>query len=115
MATLYVENFPDELYVPDLLWIEVASVLWRAVRYDRVTKSEVQSAMAGLRERGFETISTPSLIDSAFQIAGRYQRTVYDGLYLALAKEREIFFVTADEKLANAVAALLPAKWLVAI
>jgi predicted nucleic acid-binding protein len=59
------------LVVPDLFWIEVASVMRRAVGYDRVTKSEAQSAMAGLRERGFETISTPSLIDSAFEIAAR--------------------------------------------
>jgi predicted nucleic acid-binding protein len=40
---------------------------------------------------------------------------VHDSLCIALAKERKIFLVTADEKLANAVAAHLPVKWLGAI
>lgn len=100
------------LIVPDLFWIEVTNLLWRAVRYARLTKSEAQSAMAGLREREFETISTANLIDAAFEIAVTYQRTVYDSLYVALAKEQQTHLITADEKLANAVAAHLPVKWL---
>jgi predicted nucleic acid-binding protein len=100
------------LVVPDLFWIEVANVMWRAVRHARVTKSQAKTAMAGLRERDFETISTAGLIETAFEMAVAYQRTVYDSLYIALARERGIFLVTADEKLANAVAAHLPVKWL---
>lgn len=100
------------LIVPDLFWIEVANVLWRAVRYARVTKTEAPWAMAELRERGVETMSTAKLIDAAFEIAVTYQRTVYDSLYIALAKEQKTYLVTADEKLANAVAAHLPVKWL---
>ena len=103
------------LIVPDLFWIEVANLMWRAVRYARVTKSDAQSALAGLRERKFETFSTASLIDAAFEIAVAYQRTVYDSLYVALAKETGTYLVTADEKLANALAAHLPVKWLGAI
>jgi predicted nucleic acid-binding protein len=40
---------------------------------------------------------------------------VYDSLYIALAKEMKTFLITADEKLANAVAAHLPVTWLGAI
>ena len=44
-----------------------------------------------------------------------HQRTVYDCLYIALAVASTGQFVTADELLANAVAARLPVKWLRAV
>ena len=44
-----------------------------------------------------------------------YSRTVYDALYVALAMKSKSQLVTADEKLANALAAHLPVKWLGAI
>lgn len=103
------------LIVPDLFWIEVASLLWRAVRSARITKQEAQFAMSGLRERGLGTISSAGLIDDAFEIAIAYQRTVYDCLYVALAKQQETYLITADQKLVNALAAHLPVKWLGAI
>jgi predicted nucleic acid-binding protein len=103
------------LIVPDLFWIEVGNVLWRAVRCARLTKLEAQLAMAGLQGREIETMSTTNLIDTALEIAITYQRTMYDSIYVALAKQQETYLVTADEKLANAVAAYLPVKWLGAI
>jgi predicted nucleic acid-binding protein len=45
-------------------------------------------------------------------IATAFQRTVYDALYVALAVTSKAQFVTADERLANAMAAHLPVKWL---
>jgi len=55
------------------------------------------------------------LLDLAFNIASGFDRTVYDSLYLALAVQSKAQLVTADEKLANAVAAQLPVKWLGAV
>jgi predicted nucleic acid-binding protein len=37
---------------------------------------------------------------------------VYDSIYTALAVNSNAQFVTADERLANALAAYLPVKWL---
>ncbi len=56
----------------------------------------------------FKTISfvlTPIsiLFDEAFQIAVKYKRSFYDSLYLALSVKENCEFVTADEKLYNAV------------
>ena len=45
-------------------------------------------------------------------IAITFDRTVYDSLYVALAISHNTSLVTADERLANAVAARLPVKWL---
>ena len=41
--------------------------------------------------------------------------SVYDSIYVVLAVEAEAQLVTADEKLANALAGHLPVKWLGAI
>jgi predicted nucleic acid-binding protein len=44
-----------------------------------------------------------------------YSRTFYDGLYVTLAINCSVDLVTADERLANALAAHLPVKWLGAV
>jgi predicted nucleic acid-binding protein len=54
-------------------------------------------------------------VNSAQQIAIQYGRSIYDSVYVALAREARSEVVTADEKLANAVAAHLPVKWLGAL
>ena len=40
------------------------------------------------------------------------ERSVYDCLYIALAIRYDAEMITADERLANSVAARLPVKWL---
>ena len=42
-------------------------------------------------------------------------RNVYDSIYVVLAVEAEAQLVTADEKLAHALAGRFPVKWLGAI
>ena len=44
-----------------------------------------------------------------------HDRTVYDSLYVALAVQSKSVMITADERLANALAAKLPVKWLGAL
>jgi predicted nucleic acid-binding protein len=63
-----------------------------------------------LGENRFPTVPSLVLLDLAFDIASGFDRTVYDSLYLALALQFRVQLVTADEKLANAVAAQLPVK-----
>ena len=104
------------IIVPDLLWIEVASLLWKAVRNSRITKQEARLAIVGLRDRELTTVeSTSGLLDAALDIAIAYQTSVYDGIYVALAKETRTLLITADRKLANAVAGSYPVRWLGAI
>jgi predicted nucleic acid-binding protein len=103
------------LIVPDLFWAELANILWKAIRQGRSTKTAGQSALHTLQEFQIPTISSLALLDLAFAIANAYERTVYDSLYVALAVHFKAQLVTADEKLANALAAHLPVKWLGAI
>jgi predicted nucleic acid-binding protein len=98
--------------VPDLFWAEVANLLWKSVRRERCTNKHAQAALALLQERRFPTAPSLSLLELAFGIAGAFGQTVYDSLYVALAVDAKAQFVTADERLAGALAAHLPVKWL---
>jgi predicted nucleic acid-binding protein len=98
--------------VPDLFWAEVANVLWKAVRQGRVRVASAESGLRGMRERNFPTVSSHTLLVEAFAIATAFDRVVYDCLYVALAVTSKSQMVTADERLANALAAHLPVKWL---
>ena len=101
------------IIVPDLLWIEVASLLWKAVRKSRITKDEATMAIVELRERELTTIeSTPGLLDAALDIALAWNTSVYDSIYVALAKKTNTLLITADQRLANVLGDRYPVKWL---
>jgi len=101
--------------VPDLFWAEFGNILWKATRLGRLTEAAADSAIGAMRDRRLPTVSSKSLLAQAFTLATAFDRTVYDSLYVALAVEGKAQLVTADEKLANALAAHLPVKWLGAL
>jgi predicted nucleic acid-binding protein len=98
--------------VPDLFWAELANVFWKAVRQRRWTQASAETALRSARERNFSTIPSLPLLDDALSIAVTFDRSVYDSLYVAAALAAKTDLVTADERLANALAAHLPVKWL---
>ncbi len=106
------ENVEIGFFVPEFFWLEISNVLWRRARGPAVTKSTAQSLYRDLRDAGIKTIPSTRLVPAAFEIAVTYDTSVCDSLYIALAKDMNTFLITADERLANAVAAHLPVKWL---
>jgi predicted nucleic acid-binding protein len=103
------------IVVPDLFWAEVASFLWKAVRLGRCTAGEARVALDEIKKYDFPTVPSLSLLDSAFDIASSCGRSIYDSLYVALASGANAEFITADEKLANALAARYPVRLLSAL
>jgi len=101
-----------ELSVPDLLHIEVANVLWKAARSGRCKVAEAQAALKVLTSYGLQVVPSSTVLELALRIGVDYQRTVYDSIYVALAVQSGRELVTADEKLANALAAYFPVKWI---
>lgn len=114
LLDLYDRN-QTQFVVPDLFYVEITSAIWKAVRVGRVSRAFGDQALALLTEREFATVPSLKLLDGAFQIAADYGRTVYDTLYVALALQTKSQLITADERLANALAAHFPVKWLGAI
>jgi predicted nucleic acid-binding protein len=98
--------------VPDLFWAELANILWKAERHGRIRLPAAESALRAMQERNVPTISSHTLLLEAFAIATAFDRAVYDALYVALAVTFKSQLVTADERLANALAAHLPVRWL---
>jgi predicted nucleic acid-binding protein len=100
------------LIVPDLFWAELANLLWKALRQGRCTSNSAETGLKSLLELNLPTASSAELVKSAFAIAVAFNRTVYDSVYVALAVQSLGQFITADERLANALAGRLPVKWL---
>ena len=98
--------------VADLFWPELGNVLWKAVRRGRCSRSAPEIAVFAMQDRNLSTISTAELLQEAFAIATNFGRTFYDFLYVAPAVASKAQLVTADERLANALAAHLHVKWL---
>jgi len=106
------KNGEVDFVVPDVFWAELANVLWKGVRRGRWTRNDAEDTVADFNTRDFTTISSNALVPEALRIALAYDRNIYDCLYAALAVEARADLITADERLANALAARFPVKWL---
>jgi predicted nucleic acid-binding protein len=104
-----------QLLVPDLFWPEMANALWKAVWKQKIDHAWAQKAYSKVADLDILTVDSFGLISEALLLAARYQRTVYDSLYVVLAQSAGAELVTADERLANAMAARFPVTWLGAL
>jgi len=104
-----------ELYVPDLFWPELGNVFWKATRLGRLPIEAAEEAITSLLKLNIPTSPSGPLLQDAFTIAVHFQRSVYDAVYVALAALTNRMLVTADERLAHAMAAQFPVRWLGAI
>lgn len=113
-VALLIKYAQDQLrfLVPDLFWSEFGNVFWKAVRAGRISQSLAENAVAAVQERMLPTFRNSLLLKDAFTIATEFDQTVYDSIYVALAVTSNAPLVTADERLANALAARFPIRWL---
>jgi len=101
-----------DFVVPDVFWVEVGNVLWKGARRGRWSRSDAEEAARDMEARDFVTVPSRLLLTEALRIAFAHDRGVYDCLYAALAAQSQSDLITADERLANALAARFPVKWL---
>lgn len=94
---------PDELIAPDLLLPEVGNILWKKARANDLTAAMATERFRALPSMGVALVPSAGIADRAVAIALEYRRTVYDALCLALAEAERCRFVTADERLVNAL------------
>jgi predicted nucleic acid-binding protein len=101
-----------ELLVPDLFWIELSDALGKAARRMEISADDAMSGLSLVRDLGLATVPSIDLVPQALRFAVSQGRTVYESLYVALAMQSKSEMITADERLANALAARFPVKWL---
>jgi len=85
---------------PDLLVVEFGNVLWKKVRRGELEALEALE-VANAFTSACPVILRPAIpfLPLALEIATRYQCTLYDALYLAVAVAEETIMLTADSHL----------------
>lgn len=93
----------DRLAVLDLALPEVANAIWKRYHRGLVTAEEARRLLDALLTAPVHIEPAARLLPAALDIAIRYDRAVYDALFVALAQDMGARGVTADEPLFNAV------------
>jgi predicted nucleic acid-binding protein len=84
---------------PDLIFPEVGNILWKKHRLKELTGLEVNEITDAIILLPVRVESSKAVFPLATGIAMTYGITVYDAVYLALARVRETQMITADKKL----------------
>jgi predicted nucleic acid-binding protein len=101
------------LIAPDLLNAEIGNILWKKETLQGFDPADARQVLDRFRLLPLIFASSADLLEEAYKIATTYKRSVYDSLYLALSVREHCEFVTADERLVNAVDnALFHVVWL---
>jgi predicted nucleic acid-binding protein len=88
----------------DLAVKEVANAVWKRFKQGAVSHEEAKSmlnALKEIQERAIKIEEELTYLAGAAEIAFDRDITIYDSLYIALAKEKGLKLLTADETQAN--------------
>ena len=87
---------------------EVANVVWRRFRDDAISLNESKTMLAALKEileKAVKIEGELRYLDGAANIAFSRGITIYDSLYISMARNKELQLLTADETQASVAAA----------
>lgn len=93
------ELLDDELLVPDLLFAEVANILWKKQQRAEMTPIAADAGARWLLQLPLEVHDGAGLMTEAMALASRLGHPAYDCFYLALARRSGCAVVTADRRL----------------
>ncbi len=92
------------LYAPDLIYTEVANVIWKRHGRGEIQPLEASDMLGDVMSLPLEITPSDHLVAAALELAMRTGRTVYDCLYVALAVQRKTVMTSNDRRLVNALA-----------
>lgn len=87
------------LHVPELLFAEVAQVLVKKRRAGHLTGEQAQMILGEILQLPLQACGHRELVLQAAALAEARGLTVYDALFLALARHQAAELLTADEQL----------------
>jgi predicted nucleic acid-binding protein len=92
-----------QIHVPELLYIEVANILWKSVRRSRVSAQDAQAILSAVHTLNLTAHRMTEVSEVALGIALAHHITAYDASYVALAELLGLTLVTADYQLVDAL------------
>ena len=93
-----------DLLVPDVFFSEFGNTLWKRLKRRETTPAVATRAIDELGRLFFQVHPSQALVPLALDLATRFDRSVYDSMYLAVAVLRHCPVVTADRRLHDALA-----------
>ena len=90
----------EDLAAPELIDLEVTSVLRRFTASGQLTAERAQQALTDLRDLRIELVSHRPLLARCWSL--RNNLTVYDAAYVALAEMLDVPLLTSDMRMATA-------------
>ena len=91
-----LEEEKISIVVPELLFLEISNSL----RYNKVKEQNIFNANKILFAAGFEVAELNEIVmNKTIENSVKYNITIYDALYVALANLHGTFLITADKKL----------------
>jgi len=94
----------NNLCAPDLIYAEVANVIWKRHGRGEIDRDEAIGLLTDVLELPLEITPSEQLATAALELALRTGRTAYDCLYVALAVQKKTTVVSDDRRLVNALA-----------
>jgi predicted nucleic acid-binding protein len=91
------------LLAPDLIFAEVGNIIWKKHRMKELIRSEAEEIVEAIVSLPIAVETSKALLPLAVDMGLAYGITVYDAIYVSLAKIHETILVTADRKLAETI------------
>lgn len=88
---------------PDLLLPEMGNILWKMRRRGEIDRAAGLGLLQEILHLPVVLRPSQDYLEAAYEIAVQFDRTMYDGLYVALAVTQNCRLVTADKRLSRAL------------
>jgi len=103
-AALRLLDAGEELVAPDHLFAETTNAIRKRVRQGEFSAAQAHEIIESIDDEvEIELVSCRELADDALDIALAHGQSIYDAMYIALAIDRDIRLITADDRLHTAL------------
>jgi predicted nucleic acid-binding protein len=92
------------MIAPSLILPELANAVWKKWRRGQMDAAQTEIAVREINRFVPEIVDMAKLIEPALTLARETGHSVYDCLYVTLARQRDLQLVTLDQKLVAAFA-----------
>jgi predicted nucleic acid-binding protein len=93
----------ERLVVLDVALVEAANAVWKKSHRRLISLEEARRYLGELLEMPIQTRAANTLLATAMDIAVKYDCSIYDALFVALANDLRLPGITADEPLVRVV------------